>query len=394
MVNLARTTLSAFLAYFAISGMLSTIGIVSGPMAQHFATSVTDITNGFGWLTFGLLIGAALAVVVVERFPLRLLQASMFFLIACALLLLQRTQQLLFVWPLLGVVGVALGIGLAAAALTIARSYLQERRASMLVITDACFSVAGSVCVALTLYFYSQGLGWATGYLVVALVAVAVVGLALTSEFPATQEASAEAAIPESAVPAQRPGRWTPELWVCLGVLCLYTLGQQSMLWWLPQHLQQTYGAAPDTAGSVVGYFWQGMLAAQIFVSWWVLRIGVPKLVLLAAGSAALLSIPLWLSTDLSVVPWLGALWGFGNLAFLKIAISYATLLQAPPSPRLVSALLFGATAGTAITPWVTSQIVAAFGTLAVLQFGSACYLLIFVLMTGVVWRTSGQVQA
>jgi len=229
--------------------------------------------------------------------------------------------------------------------------------------------------------FLGQQLHWSSGYLVVAGAAALIVLLAATSTYPDTSKEVTVDAVAEET-------RWSFLIWLCIGTLCLYTLGQYAMLWWLPQHLQLNFAASADEAGAVVGKFWDGMFLAQLLVAWWVLKAGAEKLVLLAAVSAALCSVPLWVITDLEWIPWLGALWGFGNLAFLKLAISFATQLQTVPSPRLVSALLFGATSGTAVSPWVTSQIVEFFGTSTVLRFSTACYTVIALIMLFVVWRS------
>jgi TsgA-like MFS transporter len=49
------------------------------------------------------------------------------------------------------------------------------------------------------------------------------------------------------------------------------------------------------------------------------------------------------------------------------------------PSPRLVAGLLLGATTGTAVSPWLTSQVVVKSDNYAVLLFGTGC----FAVMTG-----------
>jgi TsgA-like MFS transporter len=82
----------------------------------------------------------------------------------------------------------------------------------------------------------------------------------------------------------------------------------------------------------------------------------------------------LWVVGDLSVLPVLSFVWGFANLGLLKIVLSFATQLVRIPTPRLVSTLLLGATLGTAVSPWVTSNIVVATDNLFILQFGSVCY--------------------
>jgi TsgA-like MFS transporter len=123
------------------------------------------------------------------------------------------------------------------------------------------------------------------------------------------------------------------------------------------------------------------MLIAQLLVAWWVLRIGARRLVLLSVSGAFLGSLPLWSNESLSMLPWLALVWGISNLGLLKIVISFATLAVANPTPRLVAALLFGATSGTAISPKLTSIVVAEAGARSVLQFGSLCYFILGILV-------------
>ena len=61
MINKIRLALISFLAYFILSGMLSPIGIILGPMADHFEQPITVISTQFGWLTTGILVGSVLA---------------------------------------------------------------------------------------------------------------------------------------------------------------------------------------------------------------------------------------------------------------------------------------------------------------------------------------------
>ena len=110
-------------------------------------------------------------------------------------------------------------------------------------------------------------------------------------------------------------------------------------------------------AGEVVGQFWSGMFVAQLFVAWWVLKMGVQRLVIIGSLTTMLCSVPLWLYGDIDGLIILAFIWGVANLGLLKIIISFATLMVRVPTPRLISGLLLGATLGTAVSPWVTSQI-------------------------------------
>jgi TsgA-like MFS transporter len=371
-LNRYRTTLSSFLAYFIMSGMLAPIGIISTPMAQEFGLPVTVVTAKFSWLTVGIFVGAVAALVVFNWCRIKTAMIGLFGLLAISLLSLPFSASIDAIGWRLGVVGVCCGIGLPAAALVIARTYAAEHRASMLVITDGSFSVAGIVCAWVAVTLLAHNFHWSGVYLFVVAIAVSVVLLALFSSYP---ESNGEAAADPS------PRSWPLSAWLCIAALCTYTLAQNSILWWLPQYAQQQLGASADAGGALVGQFWSGMFAAQLFVAWWVLRIGVNRLLWLSASSTLLFSIPIWLVTDVTWLWWLAAVWGFGNLGLLKVVLSYGSTFTAIASPRLVSSLLLGATTGTAISPWLSSQIVGLGDASYALKFGSSTYLLMLALL-------------
>ena len=370
--NTRRITLASFLAYFVMSGMLAPIGIISGPMATLFGQSITDATAQFSWLTLGNLSGAIAALVVLNLLETRTLLMLVYSAIVVSLLSLNVATNLGAIGAALGVVGFCCGLGLAAAALVISNTYDAEKRASMLVVTDASFSVAGFACAAIAGVLVAANLPWSSTYQFVAAVAVVIVVLAAISRFP---QPHAEKTTTRSAEP------WPLSVWLCIGALFLYTLGQYSMLWWLPNYVQTAHNAGADEAGRLVSLFWSGLFAAQLVVAWWVVRIGVTKLVRIAAVATCLFSAPLWLVDNLSVLPFFAVLWGFANLSLLKVVLSFATQLVAVPTPRLVSTLLLGATMGTAVSPWLTSRIVEATDNYFVLKFSTGCYATLAVLL-------------
>ena len=357
-----------------MSGMLSPIGIIAGPMAEHFGLPITEITAGFSWLTLGILVGAIIALIIFDWLPLKRIMVSLYCLIFISLLSLTLHEDLAMIRVVLGVVGVCCGIGLAGAALTISRTYHAERRASMLVITDSSFSVAGIVCSMLATYLIAKDLHWASTYQFVALVAAMVIALASLSAFPAT---SAGDEVKTSANETTAP--WPATVWLCVVSLFLYTLGQYSILLWIPNYAETALGVSRDLSGQIVSQYWMGMFAAQLFVSWWVFKIGVRKIVVLAASACTIFTVPLWIFTDIDTLLIMATVWGFSNLALLKVVLSFTTQMVTVPTPRLVAGILLGATMGTAVSPSITSQVVVMSDSYIVLLFGTGC----FALMTG-----------
>ena len=242
-------------------------------------------------------------------------------------------------------------------------------------ITDGCFSVAGFVCGSLASYFVSRKFGWTSAYQCIGLVAAVIAILSLVSDLPAT----ARKVIRTTARSAAAP--WSMPVWLCVSALFLYSLGQYSMVFWLPNYASLQLGAASNAAGSIVGKFWLGMFLGQVFVAWWVLRVGLRRLVAIAAVTTALGSIPLWSITDPTLLPALALLWGVGNLSMMKSLLSYATTLVAVPDARLVSGLLLGATLGTAVSPAVSSLLVQWTQIRIVLIVSTACHVVMLVLV-------------
>ena len=118
----------------------------------------------------------------------------------------------------------------------------------------------------------------------------------------------------------------------------------------------------------------------QLFVAWWVLKIGVHRLVVIGASATFLGSLLLWNWSDVSTLTWITLGWGFMNLGMLKALISLATEQVVLPTARLVSFLLLGASIGTAVSPAITSQLVEWTSNHVILMFGSGCYGLLLVL--------------
>jgi len=381
--NQQRITLVSFLAYFVMSGMLAPIGIISGPMAEYFGLPITEITAHFSWLTFGILAGSVIALLVFDWVPLRKLMSGLYGLILLCLVSFYLHDDVALIWPALGLVGICCGIGLAGAALTISRIYTTDRRASMLVITDSSFSVAGIVCSWVAVLLIARGVHWSGAYQFVALIAGIVLLLAAFSTFPNTTADTKKASTREP---------WPVSVWLCVAALFLYTLGQYSMLWWLPNYAETQLGAPRDQAGQLVSQFWTGMFVAQIFVAWWVLKVGVRRLVLVAAIGSSVSSVPLWIYGDIDGLILLTTIWGFANMGLLKIVLSFATQMLRVPTARLISTLLLGGSIGTAVSPWVTSKIVAATDNHFVLQFSTGCYILLTILLIAAIRINNGKV--
>ena len=361
----------SFACYFVMSAMLAPMGILTPEMAKYFQLPITEVARTFGALTVGNLVGAACATVALTVFNLRSILISTYAVLGTSLLSLGLIDDLEYVGAVLAVVGFGCGVGLAAAAVLITLRFSASKKASMLILTDACFSIAGFLLswVATTLVYFQ--FGWATAYQLVGVICVAISIMSFTSDFNKVSQQRDETAISIKAWPID--ARW-------LGFsLFLYTLGQYSFLLWLPSFASDAHNAGPLLSGGLVAQFWLGMFAAQLFTSWWVFRIGTERLVGLASCTIFLGSLFVFFAPSAEMLPFFAFTWGFLNFSFLKAAISLASENFEDHPANFVAVLLLCATAGTAVSPLVSSSLVNAFGALGSLAFGSFCYALLLV---------------
>ena len=364
--NFLLLTPISFACYFVMSAMLAPMGILAPEMAAYFDRPVTEITRTFGALTIGNLVGAACATVVLTIWNLRSILVSTYATLGILLLLLGSIDELQYVGMVLGVVGFGCGIGLAAAAVLITLRFSASKKASMLILTDACFSIAGFLLswIATTLIYFK--FGWAAAYQLVGLVCVAILLASYGSDFSFVNQSKSSAPIALKSWP-------TNARWIGFS-LFLYTLGQQSFLLWLPTFASNFHNAGPILSGGLVAQFWFGMFAAQLFTSWWVFRIGTKRLVSLASVTIFLGSLSLVLAPSAEALPLFAFAWGFLNFSFLKAAISLASENFTDHPANFIAVLLLCATAGTAVSPIITSALVDVFGAIGSLFFGSICY--------------------
>lgn len=374
MSNLQRITLACFLAYFIMSGVLSPIGIITGPMADHFDQPITDIASNFSWLTGGIFFGSLAALIIYEWVKLKSALMALYGMILLCLISLPFQSELSGIWLALGLVGACCGAGLAGAAIVISKAYVYERRASMLIITDGCFSVAGIVTSWLAVQFLAQNIEWYGTYLFVAGVACITIALCAISSFP-----DGSSAAEDTEISTNEP--WPIGAWLCIAALFGYTLSQFSLLLWLPNFAETNLDVPRGEAGLLVGRFWTGMLVSQIFVAWWVLKIGVRRTVMIGAIASALSTIPFWSMSQMEELVIFAFVCGAVNLGLLKVTLSLATQMMKVPPARLVSALLLGATTGTSVAPWISSRIVEATSNYTVLIVCTFGYSIVAVLV-------------
>ena len=353
------------LSYFVLSGTLAPMGLLLEPLSSQFEISTSEAARVLSGFTSGNLLGAFLALFILGRVRYRALVLCIYVTAACTLVMLLVADETRWIWTLLALLGVAFGIGLATAAQLIALIYKEDQRAALLVATDSSFSLAGTVMASLTAYLLLSPIPnlppWLNAYLAIFLAVLLILMLAFVARYPEVAR-------------SDKNWGWIQRMprpvWASGGALYCYTLGQTSILLWLPSMLQ---AGSSDVAigGEAVGRYWFGMFLGQLAAMTlvlvlgrgWVLRFGA------VGASVGALAVLLAVSDDQWMI-WASLGWGLCNLGILKMLISLATDCVDNLPDQLIPGLLLMATLGTASSPILTSWLVEGFDPVAAVTFG------------------------
>jgi len=353
------------LSYFVLSGTLAPMGLLLEPLSSQFEISTSEAARVLSGFTSGNLLGAFLALFILGRVRYRALVLCIYVSAACTLVMLLVADETRWIWTLLALLGVAFGIGLATAAQLIALIYKEDQRAALLVATDSSFSLAGTVMASLTAYLLLSPIPnlppWLNAYLAIFLAVLLILMLAFVARYPEVAR-------------SDKNWGWIQRMprpvWASGGALYCYTLGQTSILLWLPSMLQ---AGSSDVAigGEAVGRYWFGMFLGQLAAMTlvlvlgrgWVLRFGA------VGASVGALAVLLAVSDDQWMI-WASLGWGLCNLGVLKMLISLATDCVDNLPDQLIPGLLLMATLGTASSPILTSWLVEGFDPVAAVIFG------------------------
>jgi len=161
-------------------------------------------------------------------------------------------------------------------------------------------------------------------------------------------------------------------VWSVGAALFAYTLGQTTVLLWLPSAL---VSEAPDLSlgGEAVSRYWMGMFIGQLTAVVLVIGIGRRKVLWFGAfGAAAGASALLLMLDQASLLPWVSLLWGILNFGALKMLIALATDAVKRLPDAMIPGLLLLATAGTATSPLLSSWVVEMAGARVAMGVGVA----------------------
>ena len=136
-------TIVAIATYVIVSGIFTQSGVILGPAAAYFHTSVPDTALMFSYLNAGNLGGIMLCLVVFPALTIRQVLASAYGVFFAGVALLETTPSLHAAFAAVVLIGFGVGTGLSTGAVIISKLFCDWRRAIAFLGTDCAFSAAG-----------------------------------------------------------------------------------------------------------------------------------------------------------------------------------------------------------------------------------------------------------
>lgn len=371
--NNNRITFGSFLVYFVMSAVISPLGLVSGPIAEHFNISVTTATAAFTYLTSGVFAGTLIAVFIFDYVKLKHVVIGGTLLICLSIYAMYALDRFSVFATSLALLGISCGIEISAAAVVIAKIYDEKLRASMLLLTDSFYSMAGVISTALAGVLLARNFHWSSAYLLAFFVSLLVAVIAISAKYPATRSQ-------DSGPNDQSDIRSLPVGVHIVGMaMLIYLVGFVSIYSWVPNYAQASMALSAEASSEIVSRFFLGLFVGQLIMFILVLKFALRTLITIYAALASLLTISLWSVSTASYLELAMLVLGLVTGGLFKTILTFGTTLVRDPSPKMVSYLIFYAGLGTAIAPYLSSLIVEHRGMAAALHFVTACYFLTFV---------------
>ena len=348
-INAIKTVLICIFASFVIAGFVNPIGLISGPFAETYNVPITVAVARFGYFTVGVFVGYILSFYIFDWFRLKTIVFVGYGLIALAVAGLYAAQSSVALMSFLFVIGVFASVQVCAASTLVSWLWSGRPRQTLLIAQDAMFNGGGIVFTAVATGFVAANYFWAATYAVVALLAVLLAILALTTDVHEKRHQADETLLPT---------QWNAGILAVGASVLLFMTAKISVFIWAPQYADQAFNATVEESGQLLTNIFIGAFLGSLSGTYIVSRVRIEyfliaMLLIGATGLGLMVSAP-DLKTVLITGYIVGASVGATFNAYTAFGLSFVT----SPTHRNVAYLLLAGGIGSAIAPWFSSYVV------------------------------------
>ena len=373
--NRQRINMISWLSYFFTGALVSTLGIVIGPVSQAFGKDPGFIGQMFTLMNIGLFLPIMVSGVLMRKFNLgkQLITGSAVSVLTCITLFLVPTITMFGIGVFL--IGAASGIMMSIGSYLVVRiNEDPKKRSANLILTDFFFALAGVVLSLLLGYLFQHGASWLAMYGVMAVLSLMMIVLCLGQKFPSIPQSENATSMKKD-----EQQRWGMSVWVLCFALFAFLLAEPIFTMWLPSWMKEHFGMAADSAAFYITTYWT-VKSIGLFVNQFTVRFVKLRTYLLIStfvGLACLATAANSGNTTLILI--CAGLFGFCNSGLFSGIMSYGSLQVKNSPPTLTSALLTIGTIGTLIFSTLSSLVYSQYGLFWALNTATISYVFLLV---------------
>ncbi|RJT46802.1 MFS transporter TsgA [Rahnella woolbedingensis] len=386
--NRRRINMISWLSYFFTGALVSTLGIVIGPVSQAFGKDPGFIGQMFTLMNIGLFLPIMISGVLMRKFNLgrQLITGSAVSVLTCIALFLVPTITMFGIGVFL--IGAASGIMMSIGSYLVVRiNEDPKKRSANLILTDFFFALAGVVLSLLLGYLFQHGASWLAMYGVMAVLSLAMIVLCVGQKFPSIPQATQNTAETD----AQHP-HWGMSVWILCFALFAFLLAEPIFTMWLPSWLKEHFGMAADRAAFYITTYWT-VKSIGLFVNQFTVRFVKLRTYLLLSSVIGLICLAVAAnSAHPTLILICAGLFGFCNSGLFSGIMSYGSLQVRNSPPTLTSALLTIGTIGTLIFSTLSSLVYSQYGLFWALNTATIAY--VFLLVALIIASVNSKAEA
>ena len=364
------------MATAVMSGLVTTIGLLTESAAALYQVKITEIASQFSWLISGFSLGYVMSFFVFDYFPMRRVIVASYGVALLSVLFIHFVPLYSLVGVLFLAVGTCSGIMVCAAGTLIARFWHDKARQSVLVAQDAVFNAGGACFAWLVPLMLANSFAWSATWMTVTVFYVPEIILALVSSLEHGNESVS------SAASSQEKTEWNAGF-ILIGVsLFLFLFAKIVLFVWAPQFVEQKFMVGGAESGQFMSNIFTAAMLGSIAGVYVVSRINV-KYVLYSLVILAILSTWMFmLVTELKYMYLVAFVFGISISATYNSYVAYALNLVKSPNHKHIAYLNLMGGVGSALGPMVSSQVVEMrSGTASAISLSFATYIIVFIIL-------------
>lgn len=373
--NRRRINIISWLSYFFTGGLVSTLGIVIGPVATAFNKDPAFIGLMFSLMNIGLFLPIMISGLLMRKFDLgkQLITGSVISVLTCIALFLMPSITLFGIGVFL--IGSTAGLMMSIGSYLVVRiNDDPKKRSANLIFTDFFFALSGMTLSLVLGFLFKHGASWLAMYGIMGTLSLLMILLCIGQKFPSVVQ-------PEKNMTNQQAEKepWGIAAYVLCFALFAFVFSELVFTLWMPSWLLEHFHFDADSSAFYITIYWT-VKAIGLFLNQFTVRFVKLRTFLLISAVVGLISLSVVTHSESTTLMMIAVgVFGFCNSGMFSGLMSYGSLQVKKSPPTLTSALLTTASVGTLIFASFSSFIHREFGLFWALNIASVSYVLLVI---------------